>query len=180
MKNKTSFGSIALKTTVVHTITYFVAGLLAFNLLNYSERFSDPVISSFMRQTDHPLVMAGVLFQPIRGFLFGIVFWLLKDILFTKYGWLKAWIMLMIVGIFSTFGAAPGSVEGFIYTIIPVKSQLGGLIEIICQSFLLAWLSIYWVNHSYMRWLNILLYITFIIIIILPVLGLLVSQAGLS
>lgn len=98
---KLTLWAITLLTTVVHTVAYFFVGLLAFTLFNYSARFADPALSSFMRQTNDPLVAAGVLFQPLRGLLFGIVFYLLRDILFsTKNGWLVAWVTLVIVGIF--------------------------------------------------------------------------------
>ena len=173
-----TFWKITWRTTVVHTVTYFIAGILAFSLFNYAERFADPVISSYMRQTDDPLIMAGVLFQPIRGFLFGIVFWLLREILFVKRnGWLIAWIMLITVGIVSTFGPAPGSIEGLIYTKFPVADQLGGLIEILVQSLLLSILVVYWVRHTDLKWLNWVLIILFFIILLMPAMGLLAANA---
>ena len=62
------------KTIVVHTVTYFIVGVIVFNLFDYPARFAEPGVSSLMRPTDDPLVTAGVLFQPIRGILVGIVF----------------------------------------------------------------------------------------------------------
>jgi hypothetical protein len=176
-----TFWGITFRTIVIHTVTYFFIGLLAFTLFNYSARFADPTLSSFMRQTNDPLVMAGVLFQPFRGLLFGIVFWLFRDSLFSRpYGWLKAWGMLVIVGIFSTFGPAPGSVEGIIYTKIPIEGQLGGLIEVLAQSLLLSVLTIYWVKHSHIRWLNWVLSVIFFIVLLLPLLGLFARQVDAS
>ena len=58
-----SFFSITVKTAVVHTVTYFLVGLLSFALLDYSTKYADPVVSNLMRQTDHPLVAAGPAFQ---------------------------------------------------------------------------------------------------------------------
>ena len=65
-----TLGGIAARTVVVHTVTYFAVGFTAFKLFHYSKKFADPALSSLMRQTDDPLVQAGVLFQPIRGILF--------------------------------------------------------------------------------------------------------------
>jgi len=76
-QKKLTLWGIVAKTTVIHTLTYFAIGLIAFALFNYSARFADPALSSFMRGADDPLVQAGVLFQPIRGALFGFVFYLL-------------------------------------------------------------------------------------------------------
>jgi len=168
------------KTVVVHTLTYFVVGLIAFSLFKYSERFADPALSSFMRPTDDPLVRAGVLFQPIRGALFGLVFYLLRDVLFRQNnGWLIMWITLVVIGIISTFGTATSSIEGFIYTKLSYKKGLwGGLIEVLSQSFLLSVVTYYWVNHPGTVWINWVLVILFLIALILPALGLLARRAS--
>ena len=95
-----SFSSIAIKTTLVHTVTYFVIGFLSFLFLDYSARYADPAVAVALRQTDHPMVAAGPLFQVLRGFLFGIVFYALRDLIFSKQrGWLTLWLVLLIVGI---------------------------------------------------------------------------------
>jgi hypothetical protein len=174
-----TFWSITLKTIVVHTITYFAVGLLALTLFDYSTRFADPSLSCLMRQTDDPLVAAGPLFQPIRGLLFGIVFYLLRDVLFRgRGGWSAMWIMLVVVGIFSTFGPTPGSVEGLIYTTLPIRGQLFGLIEVLIQSLLLSTITTHWVTHPNVRWLSWVLGVLFVIALLLPAAGLLLGQFG--
>jgi hypothetical protein len=151
----TSFSSIALKSAIVHTVTYFLVGLAAFAFLDYSAKFANPVVANLMRQTDHPLVAAGPLFQLLRGFLFGIVFYALRDLVFPqKRGWLTLWLMLVIVGILSPFGAAPSSIEGMLYTVLPGWFHVIGFPEVFVQAGLLAFLTHYWVNHPEKKWLN--------------------------
>lgn len=180
LQHRPTFWGIALKTIVAHTVTYFVVGLLAFTLFDYTARFADPALSGLMRQTDHPLVMAGPLLQPIRGFLFGIVFYLLRTSLFrARDGWFRMWIMLVFVGIFSTFGPAPGSVEGLIYTTLPLTGQLAGLSEVVVQSLLLSVVTYAWVTSRNQRWLNWVLGVLFVIVLLLPGLGLLLGQTAL-
>ncbi len=175
-EQRISFLEISVKTIVVHTVTYFFMGLLAFQLLDYETRFADPSFNHFMRQTSDVIVMMGPLFQPIRGFLFGIVFFLLRDTVFKrKNGWLVMWIMLFILGILSTFGPAPGSIEGLIYTIIPISMQIVPLSEIILQSFFLSVLLCYWVNYPEKKWISIVFGILFFIVIILPLIGLIMA-----
>ncbi|MBN2029302.1 hypothetical protein JW824_03560 [bacterium] len=175
-EKRISFLSISVKTIVVHTVTYFFMGLLAFQILDYETRFADPHFGNFMRQTSDVIVMMGPVFQPIRGFLFGIVFFLLRDVLFKrKNGWLIMWVMLFILGILSTFGPAPGSVEGLIYTIIPVSMQIIPLSEIILQAFLLSVVLCCWVNHPNKKWISIVFGILFFIVIILPIMGLIMT-----
>jgi hypothetical protein len=170
---------LVARTAVVHTLTYFAVGLLAFTVFDYSRRFAEPGLREYMRQTDHPLVMAGVLFQPIRGALFGIVFYLLRDVLFRRRGWWVTWVSLVVIGIVSPFGPAPGSIEGLIYTKVSIGALWGGLVEVVVQSFLLSTLLFYWVNHPRKRWLSGLLIVLFIVALALPALGLL-SGPGTS
>ncbi len=170
------FSTLAGKTVVVHTVTYFVAGILAYTLGNYERTFAEPPLSHFMRPTTDPWVMAGPLFQPIRGLIFALAFFPLREVLFArKKGWLILWWVLVALGILSTFGPSPGSVEGMIYTIIPPLDQILGLWETVLQSFLLAALLFQWVNHPEKRWLSWTLGVVFSILMILPVLGLLAS-----
>ena len=174
------FWTIVVKTAAVHTVTYFVIGFIAYSLFKYkSTIMADSTYG--MRKATHPLVIGGVLFQPIRGFLFGVVFYLLKDSLFLQInGWLVIWVMLVVVGIISTFAPTPSSIEGFIYTKTTFGKSWFGLIEILAQSSLFSFTTFYWVNHPDDIWLNWLLYIVFIISIILPSLGLLANKLKTS
>jgi hypothetical protein len=150
-------------------------GLIAFNLFDYSEGFAAPELACWMRQTDDPLVMLGPLFQPIRGIIFALAFFPIREILFgKKFGWLITWWILVALGILNTFGPAPGSVEGMVYTIL--TPSIITYLETTLQSFLFASVLYYWVNNPDKRWLNWVLGIVFFIIIILPILGLLTGS----
>jgi hypothetical protein len=169
-----SFSSIAIKTTLAHTVTYFLIGLLSFLFLDYSARYADPAVAVALRQSDHPLVTAGPIFQVLRGFLFGIAFYALRDVIFPKRrGWLTLWLVLLIVGIFSPFSSAPGSIEGVVYSTLPIWFHILSLPELIIQSFLLAFLAYYLVNHPENRWMGNLFGTLFVIIVLLALLGIL-------
>jgi hypothetical protein len=158
----------------VHTVTYFVAGVLAYWLNDYETAYARPPLSYFMRPTTDPIVMAGALFQPIRGVIFALAFYPLRTVLFERRrGWLILWWLLLALGVFSTFGPAFGSVEGLIYTTIPPRDQLLGLWEVVLQSFLLSFILYHWVKGPRRRWLDWTLGVAFGIVLALPVLGLL-------
>jgi hypothetical protein len=172
-----SLSSLTVKTVIVHTVTYFVAGVLAYTLGDYEKTYSEPPLSYFMRPTSDPWVMAGPLFQPVRGVIFALAFYPVRDVLFAERGgWLRMWWLLVALGILSTFGPAPGSVEGLIYTIIPPRAQILGLWEVLLQSFLLSAVLSYWVHHSAKRWIGWTLGVAFSIVNILLVLALLSTQ----
>ena len=165
---------LIVKTGIVHTITYFLMGVLASSLLGYAKMFAQPYMVGWMRQTSDPLVMIGPLFQPLRGIVFALAFYPLRESLFgKKSGWLLLWWLLVALGILSTFGPTPGSIEGLIYTIIPIPDQLAGWLEVVPQALLLSAILYYWVNHPAQKWLDWGLGITFVVLMLLPVLGLL-------
>ena len=173
-----TFVSVTLKTAIIHTVTYFLMGLLAFTFLDYAGKFADPTVANLMRQTNDPLVAGGPLFQVLRGILFGIAFYALREIVLArKNGWLILWLVLVIVGILSPFGASPGSIEGIIYTVLPLWFHVMGLPEVVIQALLLAFLTYYWINHPEKKWLGWVFGITFALGILLSTMGVL---AGLG
>ncbi len=166
-----------VKTMVTHTVTYFIIGLLAFTILDYPRFFAESSLKLMMRQTNDPCVLAGPLFQPIRGILFGIVFYLLREPFFgKKKGWLVMWTVLVAVGIIGTFGPTPGSIEGMLYTVFPLWVHLKGLPEVLLQSLFLSMIVFYWVNHPKKIWLSWAMGMAFLILMSLSLIGLLVGQ----
>lgn len=173
--NQPSFLALAVKAIIAHTITYYLMGILASTFLNYAERFARPEMSCWMRQLDDPLIMIGPLLQPIRGLIFALAFFPLREILFgRRNGWLILWWLLVALGILSTFGPAPASVEGMIYTVIPISDQLTGWLEVVPQALLLSVILYYWVNHPEKKWLNWVMGAVFFVMNLMLVVGLLV------
>lgn len=173
--NQPGFLALAAKTIVAHSVTYFFMGILASTFLNYAERFARPEMACWMRQLDDPLIMAGPLLQPIRGLIFALAFYPLREILFgRKSGWLMMWWLLVALGILSTFGPPPGSIEGMIYTRIPILDQLVGWLEVVPQALLLSGILFYWVNHPEKKWLNWVMGVFFFVVNLMLVAGLLV------
>lgn len=169
---QTSFTAITLKTAAVHTVTYFFVGVLSYLFLDYATKYADPAVATFVRQTDHPLVAAGPFFQILRGLLFGFAFYALRESIFPhRRGWLTLWLALIVIGIFSPFGAAPSSIEGMIYTVLPLWFHLVNFPELFIQSGLLAFLAHYWVNQPEKRWLNWSFGIITTVVVLLSLLG---------
>jgi hypothetical protein len=83
------------------------------------------------------------------------------------------WWILVALGILSTFGPAPASVEGMIYTVIPISDQLTGWLEVLPQALLLSVVLFYWVNHPEKKWLNWVMGAVFFLLLLMPVAGLL-------
>ena len=178
MQHDISLVALILKSAAAHTITYVFAGVMAMFALDYRDWFNQPPMNAVMRQIDDPWVMAGPLFQPLRGLLFGLAFYPLRGALFNrKDGWLVIWLELVVLGILSTFGPSPGSIEGVIYTTWPLPVQLFGLPEVLVQSLLFAMLLHYWARHPKQRRLTWILGIICSLVLLLPALGLMVARS---
>ncbi|MDR2118917.1 MAG: hypothetical protein LBP25_05240 [Tannerellaceae bacterium] len=124
------------KVMVSHIITYIFCGILFSTIFNYQ---NDLLEQTNMRNMDDTLVKMAPLFQIIRGLLYGLVLVFLKDsIIYEKYGIIKLYILMIIIGIINTPAPSPGSIEGFIY----IKNDListnldFGVLEIIIQNLL--------------------------------------------
>lgn len=167
-----------VKTMVCHTVTYFLVGVIAFFTLDYAKTvWSDPSVAASSRPTSDPMVMAGPLFQPIRGILFGFVFYLLRESFFRRSrGWLILWVSLVVIGVIGQFTGGLGSIEGLVYSQVAVPYQLLLLPEVFLQTFLLSVLLFYWINHP-KKWLNWVLGVAFFLVLFFPALGLIAAAS---
>lgn len=124
------------KVTATHTFTYFFCGLIFTQLLNYDDAYLE--LLGF-KPMDEISGLAIILGQIVRGILFGIVVWWIKDsIIGKKLAWLRLWAILVILGIVSTYGPAPGSIEGLIYLApvdVPVNI-VSSIFEVLLQPLL--------------------------------------------
>ena len=67
-----------------------------------------------------------------------------------------------------------------IYTVIPISQQVTGWLEVVPQALLLSVVLFYWVNHPEKRWLNWLMGAIFVVLLLLPALGLLVTGLDMA
>ncbi len=172
------FSELAVKAIIVHTGTYFVMGLLAMQFLFYAHRFAGGDMRVYIRPLSDPLAAAGPLLQPIRGLLFALAFYPIRDSLFNrKHGWAVMWLLLVALGILSTFGPSPGSVEGIIYTSMPFALQVFCLPEVILQSLFLSSILCYWIAHPGNRRLPWAMWLLFLSALAASILGIILRPA---
>ena len=79
--NRPSLLELSVKTIVIHSVSYMTMGIIASSYLNYKELYALPWLVCWMRQFGDPLITAGPLFQPIRGLIFALAFYPLKEVL---------------------------------------------------------------------------------------------------
>jgi hypothetical protein len=159
------------RITVAHTIAYFCAGIFALFLIDYKDWFSDGAISSFMLPTDTPIVALGPALQIIRGLIMAVVLLPLRKV-FTdgNYGFLRLWLLILGLSVFSTFAAAMGSLDGFIYTNVPIIEQILGYPEALLWTTL--FVGILWAFYKFeKKAINIISIVIFVLIIFMSIMG---------
>lgn len=125
------------RVTLIHVATYILCGIIFSTLFNYHELFQLGNTKYFMREFEGVSTLIGPLLQVFRGIIFGLILLLLKEpIIEKKYGWLKLWGIIAVIGIINTPGPAPFSIEGMIYTQLPLLVHLKGAPEILIQTLL--------------------------------------------
>jgi hypothetical protein len=147
--NWKTFFAFALKVIVVHTTTYFIFGIIMSNVFDYGEIFKREIIRDYMLPFEEHNVIYGPFLQPIRGLLFAIGLWPIRNLLIeSKRGWLTLWGLLITLGILSTPAAAPSSLEGLVYSKLPMWYHLMGLPEITLQTLVFSIWLVWWERQS--------------------------------
>ncbi len=131
-----------------HCITYFICGMIFSQVMDYSGWWKQPVVCDYFRDFDGMASAAGPFVQIGRGLLFGLVLILMKDFVKEKFGWLKLWIVFLGIGIIGAPAAAPSSIEGAVYSKLPLAFHLVGLPELCSQTLLFSLLIYRHLNPS--------------------------------
>jgi len=142
----------AWRVTACHVVTYMIAGLLASTMLDYAAWWETKPLAH-MRPLDSPWVAAGPALQLLRGLVLAAVLFPFRSrILEQRGGWLTLWGLLVGIGIVSTYGPAPGSIEGMIYTTFPLTTHIFGLPEVCAQSLAFSVCLVGWYRRPHRAW----------------------------
>jgi len=169
-KNKENF-KFAWRVTVAHVIAYFIAGAFAFYFFRYDELFSSGTFAQFMKPTTDPIIPLGTCLQIIRGIIMALVLLPIRKV-FTddKYGFLKLGLLILGLSVLSTFAAAFGSVDGFIYTKLTIMEHIIGYPEAFLWIFLFT--GILWILYKFeKKTVNIIIIVLLILIVFMSVAG---------
>jgi hypothetical protein len=140
------------KVTLVHMVSYFIAGSIFSTVFDYSAMHSAPEMSCFMRPFTSPIITFGPVFQFIRGPIILLALIPLRRVfLERKGGWAILWGILFILMQLAPQGVSPGTIEGWIYTKIPASFGLKFLPESIIYTGLLAWIVFIWERRAEKR-----------------------------
>ena len=169
IKNEENF-KFMWRIIVAHTIAYFIAALFSMKLFN-QDWFINGTLSQIMRPTTAPIGALALCLQSIRGVIMALILLPVRKV-FTeeKYGFLKLGFLIFALSVLSTFAAAQGSIDGFIYTKLSLMEHLIGYPVAILWVFLFS--SILWLFHKYeKKMINITAIVLFVLINLISIAG---------
>jgi len=139
--------------------------------MDYKTWFINGAISTFMLPTNTPIIALGPALQIFRGLIMALVLLPLQKVFIDgKYGFLKLWLLLLGLSVFSTFAAAMGSIDGFIYTNVPIIEQIMGYPEAFVWSTL--FIGILWAFYKFeKKAINILAIVVFVLVVFMSIMG---------
>ncbi len=167
-----SFAAFIGRVTLLHFLSYSLVGALFFalglNVIVFYESNPDPAMQGYQgifRAADSVLVMAGPLLNIIRGLLFGLVIYPFRETLITrKWGWMYLWALFLVFALFSTIGPGPASIEGLIYTNVPLNHHLLTPWEGMLQTLVFSLLLIRWEKSTSKRMSQILVLLSIMLL----------------
>jgi hypothetical protein len=98
-----------------------------------------------------------------------------KVILDNKRGWILLWGLFVAFAILSPAGAAPSSIEGIVYSVLPFWFHLIGLPEILLQTLALSFLFYLWEQNPEEKKILIPFIVIFSVLLVMVVGGLILA-----
>ncbi len=127
------------RITAIHIFTYIISAIIFAIVFDHSELFRKGITSYYMKDYGSVSIITGPFIQLLRGILYGVVLLLTKNSFINrKYGYLKLWIVMLILGLFNPLTISPGSIMGMVYTQLSLEFHIKTAIEVAVQSLLFA------------------------------------------
>ena len=170
------------QVTYAHTISYFIAGIIASTFFNYKEWWSSEYMSAFYRDLDSPIMaLGGGLLQILRGIIVALILLPLRKTFFEeKFGLLKLALIIFGFSIVCTYGAVITSFEGLIYLKVPLIYHIKGIPEGLIWLSLFIGILFISIKYSHKRIVTILSIIFMSLIILMSIMGYLASSGYLQ
>ena len=153
--------------------------MISINIFDYQYLFTTNEVEAIMKPVNSKWVALAPALQVLGGLVFGIVLWPFKSVILSKNGWFKLWFLFIGLSILFTFGPAIGSIDGMLYTKVPVRLHLTFLPELIVQALLLSSGLYFWYQKP-SKILTIMSIIFVVAIIALSIAGYMTSNAGIE
>jgi len=127
---------------VAQLVTYFVAGVIAQNVLGANEFYPPSANAISYLRDPHDLTLVAWIFpvQALRGLLFALVLWPFRQRIMELGTWLGGLAIASVIFVAGYVSASGGMIEHFLYfraADYPVKFAMITFVEILIQTLLM-------------------------------------------
>ena len=182
MEKKQDLVKYFWQITYAHTISYFIAGIIAFAFFDYREWWATEAFTAFYRDIESPIVaLGGGILQIIRGVIVALILLPLRKTFFEeKYGLLKLALIIFGFSIVSTYAAAITSFEGLIYLKVPFIYHIQGIPEGLIWLSLFIGILFISIKYSHKMFVTILSIIIMLLISIMSLMGFMAAKGYIT
>lgn len=166
-----SSASFVGRVMAAHVLAYFIAGIFALVAMDYRTLYASEHLSMYMRPVDSPWVALGPSLQVFRGIILGLVLLPFRTMFapgWTGFGRLA--LLTLGLSFVSTIGPTPGSFDGLIYTVLPLRYHLLGVPETLLYVGLFSGMVTFHPRRG-ARALAILVGVGVVLVVVMSVLG---------
>ncbi|MGA3108391.1 MAG: hypothetical protein ABSD99_02895 [Candidatus Bathyarchaeia archaeon] len=143
-----SFALFTSRTIVVHIVTYFIAGMLAY-FIQWGGVYGGSTMQTYMKPSNEfgPWVIPS---QILRGLILAVALYpfLGRILELKRWGWLSVSSLYLLIG---TIAGSGGVIEHIVFTTTPVFFTLATLPEIVVQGLMFGYLLVLWEQRSHPR-----------------------------
>lgn len=174
-----SFLGFTVRMTIMHIVTYFLFGFIFafYNPFHQGVHTIElyPEYQVFFKTMDSIYVIGGGLFQIFRAPIIAASLYPFKDVfLGKKNGWLYLCGVMVALTLIGSVVPGPGSIEGLLYTNLPLALHLDGYPEVITQMIGFSYLVYYW-EHNQSKKLTYAIVAVFLAIVFMLSMGVYVN-----
>jgi len=147
MTGKT-FVSFASRTIIVHIVTYFIAGVLAY-FIQWGGVYGGLAMQTYVKPPSEFAAWV-IPSQILRGLILAVALYpfLGRILELKRWGWLSVSSLYLLIG---TVAGSGGVIEHIVFTTTPVSFTLATLPEIVVQGLMFGYLLVLWERRSHRR-----------------------------
>ncbi|MBE0447598.1 MAG: hypothetical protein IBX64_05800 [Actinobacteria bacterium] len=149
---KKKYLPLMFKTIVVHSLTYSIVGGLYYQLVTHRYYVGETAVVDWLMRDPNSLWVQSLWLpaQVLRGILISIILYAIYDriVELKNKGWMLISGLYLLVGWLSAAGPTPGSIEGIVYTKVPLDFQIISALEVIIQGLLLGLILNKWIQKT--------------------------------
>jgi len=141
------FSFFACRVVIVHTVTYMVAGWIAYSL-QWGGTYGGEALQWYMRDPNSQYVQTWfVPAQILRGIILAVAFYpfLSRIMEIRRWGWLTVASGYLLIG---TLAGSSGTIESIVYTKVPASFHLATLPEVALQGLMFGYLLFLWQRRA--------------------------------